>query len=294
MKSRKNWAGTLLLGVLLITGCTEEIPGNGDANEVNIPELWVSSFNIRFDNPSDGSNSWDSRKENVYSFLALKEPDIMGLQEVLHGQLEYLEKKLPSYERVGVGRDDGETRGEYAPILYKRNRFQLIDSGNFWLSETPSEPSVGWDALIKRICTYVVLEDKESDEQIHFYNTHFSHVGPEARSRSAQLIIDSIQAISRGSRVILTGDLNTRPNSSPYNIIIESGMKDSYDSRVSFGPVGTYNGFDVFGPHTRRIDYVFFNGFSSKKYVTSSELIDRNYLSDHFPVSALLEYRALE
>lgn len=294
MNSKKYWTAAVFFIFLLIAGCSEEVPGNGDANEVNIPELWVTSFNIRFDNPSDGSNSWDSRKENVYSFLALKEPDIMGLQEVLNGQLEYLEKRLSSYERIGVGRDDGLTEGEYAPILYKRDRFELIDSGNFWLSETPSEPSVGWDAVIKRICTYVVLEDTESNEQIHFYNTHFSHVGPEARSQSAQLIMDSIRSISDHCRVILTGDLNTRPNSSPYNIIIESGMKDSYDSRIRFGPVGTYNGFDVFGPHTRRIDYIFFRGFASKKYVTSSELIDRNYLSDHFPVSALLEYRALE
>ena len=294
MNSKNYWTAAVFFIFLLFAGCSEEVPGNGEANDVNIPELWVTSFNIRFDNPSDGSNSWDSRKENVYSFLALKEPDIMGLQEVLNGQLEYLEKRLPSYERIGVGRDDGLTAGEYAPILYKRDRFELIDSGHFWLSETPSVPSVGWDAVIKRICTYVVLEDNERNEQIHFYNTHFSHVGPEARSKSAQLIMDSIRVISDGRRVILTGDLNTRPNSSPYNIIIESGMNDSYESRIRFGPVGTYNGFDVFGPHTRRIDYIFFNGFASKKYVTSSELIDRNYLSDHFPVSALLEYRALE
>mgnify|MGYP006283954759 CR=1 FL=1 len=252
------------------------------------------SFNIRFDNPNDGFNQWDNRRKNVVIFLGIEKPDIIGFQEVLSNQLEYLEMRLTGYSRVGVGRDDGIDQGEFAPILYLDERFMLLDSGNFWLSETPAVPSIGWDALINRICTWVILEDQLSGEEIHVYNTHFSHVGSEARLKSAELIMDSIAVKSNDARVILTGDFNTEPGSSPYNEIIENGLEDSYDSDLRLGPEGTYNGFTLTGTYDRRIDYIFFRGFVPEYYVTNSMVIDNQYLSDHFPVIAMLEYKSGE
>lgn len=249
----------------------------------------VCSFNIRYDNPGDGFNRWENRRENIVAFLAIEKPDIIGFQEVLASQLEYLEEGLSGYSRVGVGREDGFNKGEFTPILYQKDRYTLLDSGNFWLSETPEAPSLGWDAMIKRICTYAILKDNESEEEIHLYNTHFSHVGAEARLRSAALIMDSISVKSRDKKVILTGDFNTEPGTPPYTRIIESGLSDSYyDSDLRLGPVGTFNGFNLTGSFDRRIDFIFHRGFIVEYYVANSLAIDNQYLSDHFPVIALM------
>ena len=201
--------------------------------------------------------------------------------------------RLSSYSRIGVGRDDGIEEGEFAPVFYNTDRFELNDSGTFWLSETPDIPSLGWDALIKRICTYAYLTDKRTGEEVHVYNTHFSHVGELARLRSAELILDTIMQHSTDARIVLTGDFNTEPGSGPYNQITENGMNDSYQSDLRLGPRGTYNGFRLTGTHDRRIDFIFIKGFYSRYYLTSSLVINNQYLSDHFPVIALLEYSSL-
>ncbi len=275
---------TLIVGcIFLPASCSKE---SHDFEK----EIKVCSFNIRFDNPGDGFNSWENRRKNVVVFLGVEKPEIIGFQEVLANQLEYLELRLTGYSRVGVGRDDGIDQGEFAPIMYLDDRFMLLDSGNFWLSETPEVPSIGWDALIKRICTWVILKDRLSGEEIHVYNTHFSHVGSEARLRSAELIMDSIVKKSQNVRVILTGDFNTEPGSAPYNEIIENGLNDSYDSDLKLGPTGTFNGFTLTGNYDRRIDFIFFKGFESDYYVTNSMVIDNQYLSDHFPIITMLQY----
>ena len=274
---------------LLPSSCEK---GNDLENSPNHthPDVKVCSFNIRFDNPDDGFNQWENRRKNVVNFLGVEMPDIIGLQEVLVNQLEYIEKRLTMYSSIGVGRDDGNTAGEFAPVLFKKERFEITGSGTFWLSETPEEPSLGWDAVIKRICTYAYLTDKRTGEAIHLYNTHFSHVGELARLRSAELIMNRMNEHSANARVIFTGDFNTEPGSEPYVQIIENGLSDSYQSDLRLGPRGTYNGFRLTGTHDRRIDYIFMKGFHSKYYITSSMVIDNQYLSDHFPVIAHLEY----
>lgn len=274
---------TIIVYLFLSQSCSKE------SKELN-QDIKACSFNIRFDNPDDGFNQWDNRRKNIVLFLGVEKPDIIGFQEVLVNQLEYLELRLTDYSRVGIGRDDGIEKGEFAPIMYLDDRFMLLDSGNFWLSETPAVPSLGWDALINRICTYAFLQDRLSGEEIHVYNAHFSHVGSEARLNSAKLILDSIAVNSQDARVILTGDFNTEPGSSPYNEFIQNGLLDSYETDLKLGPEGTFNGFTLTGTYDRRIDYIFFRGFEPEYYVTNSMVIDNQYLSDHFPVIALLKY----
>lgn len=223
-------------------------------------------------------------------YLGIEQPDVIGFQEVLDNQLQYMEMRLTDYSRVGVGRDDGLSAGEFAPIFYRSDRFALRDSGTFWLSETPAVPSLGWDALIHRICTYVSLSDGETGSEVHVYNTHFSHVGSEARLRSAQLIMDSIEVRSSGKKVIVTGDLNVEPGSGPYLEFLNGGLEDSFESELRLGPTGTYNGFRLSGTHDRRIDYIFYRGFYPGYYLVESMVIDNQYLSDHFPVVSLLNY----
>lgn len=284
----------ILAGLILIVNSCKEDSENGGETIILKPQLKACSFNIRFDNPADGLNQWDNRRRSVVNFLTIENPDIIGFQEVMVHQLEYMISRLPQYARVGVGREDGIAGGEFTPVFYKKERFELADSGTFWLSETPEVPSLGWDAQIKRICTWVYLEDKESGEQVHFYNTHFSHVGPVARTESIKLITDSIRVKSEGTRVILTGDFNAEPDSEPYSVVMADGFKDSFNSDIQLGPVGTWNGFSTIGPYNRRIDYILFKGFISEFYYCSSLLVNNNFLSDHFPVISLLEYRAVE
>jgi endonuclease/exonuclease/phosphatase family metal-dependent hydrolase len=147
--------------------------------------------------------------------------------------------------------------------------------------------------VLNRICTYAHLRDKSTNQNISIYNTHFDHVGSLARLRSAELIRDSIQnKLNSNTRVILTGDLNTEPNSDPYNAL--EFLDDSYDTNLRIGPYGTYSGFDVGGNHNRRIDYILFKGFKSNFYETVSTVTDNRYLSDHFPIISELDYRSIE
>jgi endonuclease/exonuclease/phosphatase family metal-dependent hydrolase len=278
---------------LLLPACEEEdaaVPDNSIANY----QLKAASFNIRFDNPDDGANNWHNRKEAVVAFLEAENMHIVGMQEVLDNQFRYLKNKLRAYGTVGVGREDGVSKGEYAPVFYRKDAFVVRDSGTFWLSTTPQEPSVGWDAALERICTYAILEDQRNGREVHFYNTHFDHVGENARVNSARLIMDSIAAKSAGHWVILSGDLNVEPNATAYERVVQTGLQDSYEeSKIRLGPVGTFNGFNPNGNYQRRIDYVFVRGFSVELYETNNLSYNANFLSDHFPVITLLEYRPL-
>jgi len=277
---------------LLLYACKEDKPEAPDNTFQNY-QIKVASFNIRFDNPGDAINNWHNRKAAITSFLEAENMHIIGMQEVLNNQFQYLQNMLSAYQTVGVGREDGATEGEYAPVFYREDIFTVLDSGTFWLSETPGIPSIGWDAVLERICTYALLVDQRNGRQVHIYNTHFDHVGANARLSSARLITDSIEAKSAGHWVILSGDLNTEPNSFVYEQIINGGLKDSYQSKVRLGPVGTFNGFTTNDEYLRRIDYIFIRGFSSELYETNDLLYNNNFLSDHFPVITLLEYRPL-
>jgi endonuclease/exonuclease/phosphatase family metal-dependent hydrolase len=288
--------GLVWMCILLCLGACEEpteVEPRGP-KKFNTPQLKISSFNIRFDNPQDGPNNWQNRKEQVVAYLQAENSEIIGMQEVLNGQFEYLSAQLTTYSSYGIGRDDGLTAGEYAPIYFKTDRFNLLDSATIWLSETPDQPSRGWDAVINRVCTYLSLEDLETGEIIDVYNTHYDHVGTVAQLRSSELITELIATQSADHRVLLTGDMNVEPGSSPYNVLENSRLQDSFDSPIKFGPLGTFNGFTVGGVYNRRIDYVFHSeGFFPAVYETVDKTADSNYLSDHFPVVTLLEYRPL-
>jgi endonuclease/exonuclease/phosphatase family metal-dependent hydrolase len=254
-------------------------------------QLKAATFNIRLDYAGDGANNWHKRKEAVVSFLKSEALHIVGMQEVLDNQFQFLKDNLPGYQAIGVGREDGATKGEYSPIFFREDVFAVVDSGTFWLSTTPEEPSVGWDAALERICTYAVLRDERNGREVHFYNTHFDHVGEDARVNSAALIMDSIAAKSVGHWVILSGDFNVEPSTVAYKTIVQTDLQDSYEqATVRLGPVGTFNGFNPDGNYSRRIDYVFSRGFSVELYEANNLSYNDNFLSDHFPVITLLEY----
>ncbi len=248
------------------------------------PQLKVATFNIRFYNPADGENSWIERKTSVQEFLEFHHPDVIGFQEALHVQVHDLEAMLPGMVRIGVGRDDGGSKGEYVPLFYDSVRFDLLDSGAFWLSETPNIPSTGWDAALPRVCSFATLQD-QAGKVFTVINIHFDHVGQEARSKSAELLIQKTQNFDHP--VIVMGDFNLEPQAAPIRQMLNV-MKDSFDEAdIRFGNIGTFNGFNnqVNANNARRIDYIFFNAFDAPaSYEVVSHVIDGHYLSDHFPV----------
>jgi endonuclease/exonuclease/phosphatase family metal-dependent hydrolase len=249
----------------------------------------VMTFNIRYDNPEDGINRWDNRKSMVT--VLSDSSDIFGMQEVLFQQLDDIWASLSGYRMVGVGREDGKTKGEYAPIFYNADRFRTLDQGTFWLSPTPKDTaSVGWDAALTRICTWGKFREWSSGLEFYFLNTHFDHMGDTARVESARLIVDFINKETNDLPVILTGDFNSTSKDEPYSILTnpENGLKDVCQSDISLNACneGTFNGFGSEND-PQRIDMIFFKGrweVGSYKVLKIKE--DDVFISDHWPVVA--------
>jgi len=249
----------------------------------------VCTFNIKYENPKEGVHQWDNRKEQILKFIKIEELGIVGMQEVVHSQIEYLAAGLTDYARIGVARDDGKSKGEYSPIFYKKDRYSIMDSATFWLSPNPEIPAKAWDAALPRVCTWAKLIDQDTKELILVLNTHFDHVGSEARAKSVDLILSKIHELEHNGKVILMGDFNLEPESAPIQIIIDSELNDAFKAELNLGPIGTFNAFKIGINYDRRIDYVFYQGFEIKSYQNFSLRIQDTFLSDHFPVVVELE-----
>lgn len=250
------------------------------------------SYNIRYNNPSDGVHAWPNRKERVASTIQFYRSDILGVQEALHGQLVDLDSLLAGYNRIGVGRDDGRQQGEYTAILYREDRFRVESSGTFWLSKTPDVvASKDWDAAITRIATWARLKDLESDKFLFVMNTHFDHIGQEARENSADLLLNKLAELAADDPVILMGDFNVTPDNPVYDRLT-SRLVDA--SQVSLGghhgPLHTYyDGFEVTHEPGRRIDYIFVNdAVQVRRHAILSDNWQGAFASDHLAVVAVI------
>ncbi|WPP51262.1 endonuclease/exonuclease/phosphatase family protein [Catalinimonas niigatensis] len=252
----------------------------------------VMSYNIRYDNPGDSAHAWPYRKERVANLIAYHEADLLGLQEALEHQVQYLDSALNDLDWVGVGRDDGQSQGEFSPVFYRKTMFELLDWGTFWLSETPDTISVGWDAALPRIATWTQLIHKPSGDTLYYFNTHFDHRGEQAREESAKLIRKKISEIAGDSPVVVTGDFNASPDSAPYGAMVEGeDLKDAYEvsQLPHHGPTSSFSGFVVTEPlaANRRIDYVFVSpNVEVEKHAILTDSKDNAYPSDHLPVVA--------
>ena len=225
-------------------------------------DLYVGQYNIRNVNGQDtkAGNGWEKRRPVVCDILRVESFDIFGSQEVLHSQLEDISKALPQYDHIGVGRDDGRTAGEYAPIFYKKDRIKCLSSGTFWLSETPEViGSKGWDAKYPRICTWGQFKDRRTGKKFWMFNLHMDHRGMEARRQSCHLVLAKVKEMCGKQPYILVGDFNVDQKNEIYNIIADSGVfHDSYETApVKFAPTGAMNYFKPDYKTDRRIDHVF-------------------------------------
>lgn len=257
--------------------------------------LNVMTFNIRFDNPDDSLNNWKYRKDIAISLIPFYDIDVLGMQEVLHNQLEDMKMKLTQYNFIGVGREDGVTKGEYSPVCYKKERFELLNQGTFWLSENPEAVGKkGWDAACERIVTWVELKDKKNDnKKLFFFNTHFDHRGEIARINSVTLLLDKVKEIAGNNSIIVTGDFNSYPNSNVYKSLTDPSnelhfidskqlAKDIHGQKMSFQGFGKV-------PEEQRnvIDYIFLKNIEKvNRYGIIGDKVDGVYLSDHNPVMA--------
>ncbi|WP_333819761.1 endonuclease/exonuclease/phosphatase family protein [Ohtaekwangia sp.] len=248
--------------------------------------LKVMTYNIRLDHESDGINQWPKRTEKVYALIRKYNPDILGVQEALHHQLQDLLNNLPGYTYVGVGRDDGKTNGEYSAILLKKQRFTITRQNTFWLSETPEVPgSKSWDAAITRIATWAVVHDLASKKDFLTVNTHFDHIGEVAREKSAVLIKQKIALLGNGLPVLVTGDFNSEPSQSAYTTMINGNILKLYTARPASETQGTFCTFFVTQNACKVIDYIFYtDGWTAKNYQVITDNDGAYYPSDHLPV----------
>ena len=259
---------------------------------VSAQDLYVGTYNIRYKNEDDSikGNVWTKRCQVMCDQINFESPDVLGMQEVLVGQLHDFQRLLDNYSSIGVGRDDGKEAGEYAAIFYKNDRVKLLDSGNFWLNETPDVPKLGWDAACIRICTWGKFKDLRTKKKFYFFNLHMDHVGVVARREAAKLVVSRIKEMAQDAPVVLTGDFNVDQTDEIYGIFTHSGiLKDSYENaRIRFAENGTFNSFKVETKTDSRIDHVFVSpSFKVEAYGLRTDSYwakGRRNLSDHYPV----------
>lgn len=266
----------------------------------------VMSYNIRYANADDGPNAWPARKDFLVNTVRAFDPDLLGTQETLASQRDDLAAKLNGYDLLAAGREDGKDRGEMMALFYRKARFEKLDGGHFWLSETPDQVgSKSWDSSLPRMVTWVKLRDRSAPElpPIAAFNTHFDHRGPRARLESARLLRRQVDALARGCRVVLTGDFNTGEGSEPYRALFgpgDAGSRPLVDTFRTAHPTrgeheGTFSGFRAASHAGNRIDWI----AGSTDWAVRASAIDRTAKdgrtpSDHYAVTAVLAPQSAE
>ena len=278
--------------------------------QLSAQQMLVGSYNIRYKNVNDSINGevWTKRCQVICDQVNFMAPEIFGTQEVLYVQLQDMKNALDGYDFIGIGRDDGKRGGEHEAIFYKMDKLQLLDHGDFWLSENPDKPGLGWDAVCIRICTWGKFAMKAQKEQRHglfnrrkkdpqqvfyYFNLHMDHVGVVARREAAKLVVAKVREIAQGAPVFVTGDFNVDQNDEIYSIFTKSGLlKDSYETaRIRFAENGTFNAFKTNYYTTSRIDHVFVSpstkveayGVLTNSYWTPDDDLDDNLKASDAP-----------
>ncbi|MDE5970592.1 MAG: endonuclease/exonuclease/phosphatase family protein [Muribaculaceae bacterium] len=270
----------------------------------NNDSMNVATYNIRIINKQDSidGNGWAQRLPHIANLVKFHGFDIFGTQEGLKPALEDLKSALPGYDYIGVGCDNGADAGGHNAIFYDTDKFELLDSGTFWLSETPDTVSFGWDATYRRVCTWGKFLHRKSNSKFIYFNLHLDHIGTVAQAESAKLILSKIKGMTENLPVILSGDFNVDQNSESYRLINQSGLlRDAYDTAtLRYINSSTFNNYNPNGSFLtpsgdfQRIDHLFFSpDLSIKKYgvltdsyhtLSADSTITARLPSDHYPV----------
>lgn len=281
-------------GVAIMSACGAQ--SKGEQTTDSTVNLTWATFNIRYDNPGDSLNGWAYRRDTLANYIKAQDMDVVGMQEVLYNQLTDLEERLPGYTHVGVGREDGDTKGEYSCIFFKSDKFDVLDTNTFWLSQYPDSIGfIGWDGACPRVATYAKLQDKATGKVFMAVNTHFDHIGVEARRNGALLIIQKIKEIVGDQPAVLTGDFNITDDMEAYQTLTtnEFVLKDAH--KIAEQVEGCPYSFHDFNRQALdrrgKIDFIF---------VTPAIQVHRSFIpapvdgaalmSDHNPVIASISF----
>ncbi len=280
------------LAAIAMTACSQSDKAASPSVYPIDESINVMSFNIRYDNPEDSMNNWQYRKDRAATAIKFYDADIIGTQEVLANQLADLKERLPEYTAIGVGRDDGKEDGEFNALFFRTNRFEMLESGTFWLSETPEVAgSRGWDGACNRIATWARLKDRATGKTLLALNTHLDHRGRVARREGISLMFEKVNELSQGAPVIVTGDFNSTPESDVIAHVTDvndpNHLTNSREiAQVVYGPKWSFHDFGSIPYESRPlIDYVFVRGnMNVNRYGVLAETDSEEFLSDHSPV----------
>lgn len=281
-----RFGACLAIAAVMLAGCAS-VPAAR-----SVQPLILLSYNIRID--VDGDNPrWAERREPLARQIAFVAPDIFGVQEATLPNADYLASQLPGYDHYGLGRDDGDQKGESTSLFWRRDRFDVIDRHTEWCSATPDRPSLYPGAGWPRTITRVVLKDRSSGRVLDVRNVHFDNVSEDAR-RACALQVEHLPPVA-GAAVIVMGDLNSAPDTAAYQTITASG--DLVDARtiarVDFGPVSTFNAFDTRTDSGQAIDHIFVpKGTTVTRYGVLTDSLYGRAISDHYPVVATLDLKS--
>lgn len=252
--------------------------------------LKVMSYNIRNAKAQDGENAWDLRKDATTAMLNSIKPDVFGIQEAYPVQENFILENNPEYKGFGVGRDDGKDAGERMSVFYRTDVLELLDGGTWWLSETPYEPSFGWDAKCRRTATWARLKHKATGKEFFFVNTHLDHVGVEARRNGLALVVELVGEMCPGAALILTGDFNVEPGDECLNSLESLEMLDARTNAAVSDDKPSFNGFGLMDGKV--IDYIYYRGFSGVDNfrVVDESFAGKPYISDHYPIVATIKF----
>lgn len=288
----------LLRGSVLALAATAVLGGAVPSTRASLDRLQavpvkVMTFNIRTSMGQDGDNVWPNRKALVAETIRQYSPDVLGLQEALEEQIEYLADALPEYRWIGVDRglNGGTGLSEATPIFYRFSELSPLESGTFWLSDTPDQPSPGRRGA--RIVTWARFYHLETGRQLYVFNTHLTLRRGPRQVESAEQITDRIAVLPPGTPVIVTGDFNaTAEATDTWYAATANGLQDSWlIADEKRGPPVTWSGFSppVDGREDR-IDWILVGGPVRAHAVETVLHNDGGrYPSDHFPVFAELQ-----
>lgn len=285
---------TILFAVALLASCapSKDVTHHVSDAETAVPtrrsgDLLIMSFNIR-NSSGDGAHNWGNRRDKVAAMVLKELPDAMGMQEMLPDQLEYLDSALASdYDRIGIGRDDGKKEGESMCIYYRRSRLQLLNWETRWLSETPTEVSLGWDGACRRTVTIARFRDRRDGKEFLYMNTHLDHVGPVARRESIKLLCDWADQLGKDIPVIIGGDMNSDLSDDIFRPLEQHRLLSARDIAPVTDNEITYNAYGKGKPSV--IDHFFVRGWQHVKlFRTLNGDYGVPYISDHYPVVTLL------
>ena len=248
------------------------------------------SYNLRNSHGKDGDNVWMKRRHATPEMIRREAPDVFGVQEGLIDQLHYIDTECPQYARVGVGRDDGKEGGEIMAVFYLRDRYDLLDHGDLWLSETPDRVSRGWDGACNRTMTWVHLREKATGKEFYYFNTHLDHKGVVARREGVKLVVREVQQIAgRKAAVVVGGDLNSTIDDRIFDPL-KKFMTPAREKAPVTDRKGTYNGWGQ-APNSMVIDHLFVRNMKCLSYRTLDGDYGVPYISDHYPIEIVVRLK---